>query len=81
MSSKKKEPVNSLAGWAEIIKKQGEDGSIDSFMNKIDQLNNNRKEAAELFHKLWGQAHDSPDYNKQDWIKMQSLLDKLDIPV
>lgn len=29
---------------------------------------------AELFHKLWGEAHDSPDYNKQNWLKMQLLL-------
>jgi hypothetical protein len=28
----------------------------------------------ELFHKLWGEAHDSPQYNKQNWLKMQLLL-------
>lgn len=31
-------------------------------------------DVAELFHKLWGEAHDSPDYNKQNWLKMQLLL-------
>ena len=43
-----------------------------------------KSETVALFHKLWGQARgDSPirpkDYNKQDWIKLQSLLRLLGI--
>jgi len=79
---KVKESVNTLEGWSEIIKAQGERLS-DRFENER-QLNIQREEdlnkCAELFHKLWGEAHDSPQYNKESWVKMQILLDKLGIP-
>lgn len=80
MASKKKEPVNSLAGWSEIILNSGHN-KIDDFFKKTDELEKNRQEVAELFHKLWGEAHDSPNYNKEDWKRMQFLLDKLGIQV
>jgi hypothetical protein len=27
-----------------------------------------------LFHKAWGQAHDSPDYDKKVWMDLQAKL-------
>lgn len=30
-----------------------------------------------LFHDLWGKAHDSPHYNKREWMELQSTLEKL----
>jgi hypothetical protein len=77
MASNKKDSDNSLAGWAEIILKPND--KIEEFFNKADEINKNRQEAAELFHKLWGEAHDSSDYNKENWKRMQYLLDKLGI--
>lgn len=35
----------------------------------------------ELFHKCWGGAHDSPDYNKAHWGKLQSALKDAGIDV
>lgn len=83
MVKKKNEPVNSLAGWAEIIKKQGE--RFDHEMIEKQKAEAVQKEldvvaTAELFHKLWGEAHDSPSYNKQNWIEMQKLLNKFGVP-
>lgn len=28
------------------------------------------------FHVLWGKAHGHPDYDKEDWKKLQALLEK-----
>jgi hypothetical protein len=81
MASKKKQSENSLAGWSEIIKIQSEQAATRDFRTAQDAFIKNQEEAAELFHKLWGQSHDSPEYVKADWMKMQLLLDKLGIPV
>lgn len=80
---KDKDPVNSLAGWSDIIMKQsdGTDKFFDAQQKKELELKEDQVVAAELFHKLWGEAHDSPDYNKENWRIMQLLLDKLGIPV
>jgi hypothetical protein len=80
---KAKEPVNSLAGWTEIIMKQPEviDKFFDAQQKKELDIKEHQTACAELFHKLWGEAHDSPEYNKDSWKKMQILLDKLGIPV
>ena len=80
---KAKEPFNSLAGWTEIITKQSEgtEQFFDAKQKKELELKENQTACAELFHKLWGEAHDSPEYNKSNWQKMQLLLDKLGIPV
>lgn len=37
-------------------------------------------EARELFHRLWGHAGTSV-YNKQDWMRLQQLLRRFDLPV
>jgi len=29
------------------------------------------------FHQLWGQAHDSPDYDKKKWQEFEILLERL----
>ena len=78
---KKKEPVNSLAGWAEIFQQQSDQNLIKDYRAELDELIANKKAAAKLFHQVWGEAHDSPDYNKKNWIELQTLLKKLDIPV
>lgn len=31
-------------------------------------------EILQLFHRLWGKAHDSPDYDKREWNKLSELL-------
>lgn len=38
-------------------------------MSEIRRIN-------ELFHKLWGKAHDGPDYDKKEWIELQKLMEK-----
>jgi hypothetical protein len=32
------------------------------------------KQTNELLHKLWGVAKDAPGYVKDDWMKLQSLI-------
>ncbi len=85
MSKKKNEPVATLSGedgWNKIFDMQGESltRALDKQKIETDQRVKDTEAAAELFHKLWGEAHDSPDYNKENWQKMQKLLDKLGIP-
>jgi hypothetical protein len=31
-----------------------------------------------LFHKAWGQAHDSPEYDKNIYFEMQQILQKME---
>jgi hypothetical protein len=38
------------------------------------KVNIDVKRINELFHKLWGKAHDGPD--KKEWTELQSLLEK-----
>lgn len=83
MAKKKNEPVATLSGesgWAKIIG--------DSLVQTLDKRKDERIQheldvasAAELFHKLWDESKNSSDYNKDNWKKMQLLLDKLSIPV
>ena len=28
-----------------------------------------------VFHKTWGECHESPEYNKQNWLDMQEMLE------
>lgn len=35
--------------------------------------------ARRLFHHLWSQAHDYPDYKKSEWSELASLLSKLGV--
>ena len=82
-AKKRKGSENTLMGWSEIIEKQGEglQAMMDQYQAEKDQHVKNVQLAAELFHKLWGESHDSPNYNKDDWKKLQVLLDKLGIPI
>lgn len=52
-----------------------------SLYEKEKDYKTNLETAAKLFHTVWGEAHDSPDYNKQNWIELQNTLFKLGIKV
>jgi hypothetical protein len=85
MSKKKNEPVATLSGedgWQKVFDMQGESlaRAMEQQRIEADQRAKDTVTAAELFHKLWGEAHDSPNYNKDNWNKLQVLLDKLGIP-
>jgi hypothetical protein len=81
---KNKDPVATLSGedsWNKIFDMQGESlaRAMDKQRAEADQREKDIEESSELFHKLWGEAHDSPNYNKNNWNKLQTLLRKLGI--
>ena len=85
MSKNKKQSVASLSGedgWAKIFEAQGESLglALDKQRAEAAQREKDIEESSELFHKLWGEAHDSPQYNKDNWNRLQTLLRKLGIP-
>src|SRR4051812_30084229 len=86
MAAKKKNQTATLSGdngWAAIFDKQGESLAKAFDQQRVEAVQREQDVimAAELFHKLWGDAHDSPIYNKDSWIKMQNLLRKLGVLV
>jgi len=48
----------------------------DKFVEKLTDTER-MSELYRLFHKCWGQAHDSPAYQKPDWVRLSNIVDFL----
>jgi hypothetical protein len=58
--------------------KEGGEYSDKEFIRMANDFKKPVKDAniGDLFHKLWGQAHDAPEYNKEAWGELQTILQK-----
>lgn len=44
---------------------------------KLEAAQQDKERLRSIFHKCWGEAHDSPNYNKPSWMQFQQLIEKL----
>lgn len=84
MSKKNNKPVATLSGedgWQKVFDMQSESlgRALEKQFAEATQREKDNEQASELFHQLWGEAHDSPNYNKDNWNALQVLLRKLGI--
>lgn len=56
---------------------------LDKEIARYDGINLSKldSEIVELFHRLWGNSMDATEYNKEQWIEMQQLLNRKGVKV
>ena len=70
-------------GYSVLIKKWLDDRIREEAKSVLgDNMDRNADELAklkELFHKAWGQAKESPEYDKKVWSDLDLMLHKLGV--